>query len=282
MKRTFVIFCAFDPQNSLRSWKFCRFLKLGFRGVHLTVVTNSSAIQQQEVKEADALVLGTNNDWEWSAYDEGLNSIRSSLGEDDGVLFINDTACEHRLTPALAISYMHQIIARKGKYILGFEDIAPFSQKGELLLGKKVCSWISTWLFYVSATALMDIGGLRTELDTILPPPGGPHDPAVVLAKLPKGIAEFLDWYLFGGGPTKGDPITYPGVTIERGWKGQTALSAENYPVFRQKLHNIVQEYLLTARVREIGQVLDIRKAESCGYQIHMYYSRDSKARFVD
>jgi hypothetical protein len=280
MQQITIVFCAYDAERSRKSWQFCRFLKKKFKTVRLVVVANSADTQAMQFGGADLRVAGSNRNREWSGYDEGMAAVQSTLAEDDGVLFINDTVCQHHLSPAIAIAYFFQIETRRGPYILGFEDKGPFSEQGEPLLDHRIHGWISTWWFYLSAPAMQKLGKLSADVENALPSSAATG--TELLGRLPREMAGFLDWYLFGGGPGNGGPYTAGGKTYRRPWKGRTPLTPENFAFFRAKIASILQEYLLTARIRQWGEVVDIRKVEACAHQIHRHYADRKSGKKID
>lgn len=280
LNKTVLIFCAFDPELIRRSWNFCCLLKQVFHDSPLVVVANSPAAMGCNFPGADAKLEGSNIHWEWSAYDEGLAYAQRTYRDYDGMLFLNDSLCEHHVTLALAVAFEHHVNSKGGKFILGFEDVLPFSEKREVLLGMTISSWISAWMFYISRPALDEIAVLRTDVDSLLPEIEMEINGRTFFRKLPSVMGKCLFWHLFGGDrPMEKTPKEKKfGIS----WKNSMPLTRDNFGFFRSKLRSILMEFLLTARIRKVGEILNIRTVEACAYKIHRFFENKSQGKLID
>ena len=104
-------------------------------------------------------INGSNDSWEFSAWDEGVHFVRSknTLKEDDIFIFANDTFCFHRewnlMTRFAFVSGFKKLINRN--YFVGHDNSA---NKKFTVLGKPVENWVSTYLFGMRYDMVNKIG----------------------------------------------------------------------------------------------------------------------------
>jgi len=122
------------------------------------IVNNSNLIKTQTIKNyfpQSCIIQGTNNCFDFSGYQEGLDFSRSHFKEMNWYLFVNDSVMEHRVfTNSRLKSFLRVMLEKpENPSYLGFTDKVETSS--EFFIDNLVCSeWVSTYMFAMNPSAL--------------------------------------------------------------------------------------------------------------------------------
>jgi hypothetical protein len=203
----------------------------------LVVVENDAAAPAQEA--GLEVVRGSNRRWEFSAWDEGLLAVGSLAREYELV---------HLATSAFLTLYtrylerfderMLRLVAAR-RAAVGHIDC--YGEPVELL-GRRSQAWIRSSFLFVPPAELERLGSLVGVADPAPFFSGDPRRPFREDAPLSSTYRKLLlDWLT---GPGTGQGVT---------WHSRFELTAETLPYFEQKVLAILNEHLLSIRLREQG-----------------------------
>lgn len=131
---------------------------------HLTLnsqilIVNNNNKPINNIDSSITIIQGSNRDWEFSAWDEGVEYLTQNYThiEESTIIFLNDTFYSHRVFTE--IDYLlfkksvKKIVARK------YDFAGEFNSFGESfeVLGVKSKGWISTYLFCCNGGKLKEI-----------------------------------------------------------------------------------------------------------------------------
>lgn len=190
------------------------------------------------------IILGTNKFWEWSGYSEGLIQLIGKAICPDSVLFLNDTAFKHEESKIIISIYCSPNCAYPflpRSYLLGRHDRSRRNLTFEL--NDSFSGWISTFCFVLTK----DLFHLLSEVLVYLSHFNidNRYDETRLLDRFfyesHHTMASHLNWWLFGGGWHKSEPLT-----------------DSNYVFFRQKLRSIYGEFKLTQLCKNRAAILAV------------------------
>ncbi|WP_163935292.1 hypothetical protein [Paraferrimonas sp. SM1919] len=189
------------------------------------------SFQSQSIK----VIKGTNNGWEFSAWDEGWDSIKDpSLFHK--VIFVNDTFCQHWPFSWINVELISRAIDKQqNNQIIG--DIKKF-KNNEQLMGLQVKRWMASYLFSCNSK----------EIKKLLPFDKIPHynwhsnitltNKVIDLKDSSEGMVKHLQDYMF--------------PTANKGWYNAGA----SEQLKRMKLYAIINEITLSAAAEAQGMQL--------------------------
>ncbi|MGH9105618.1 MAG: hypothetical protein ACRDZX_07230 [Acidimicrobiales bacterium] len=210
---------------------------------HVVVVANNAEVLERLGGRAPGgfpVVAGSNEEGEFSAYEEGRRYLSEQFGADlSAWMVLND-----RL-PAYGTAYLDTLspglLALAGTTALA---AGHFDSRGRpLQFGQyRVPCWLrSNWLLLSGALAA-PLGSLcplkAADFDGLVPP-------------CPPEVGPGGEWLGVPGGEVLGPWLTRPG-----GWEKAEALSRESWPRLRFKALAIMNEWALSARLGEAGAAL--------------------------
>lgn len=226
-----------------------RLLTRAFPGAERYTVIIDNALPRstgESLSSTRMLIGGDNTAWEFSGWDRGVQFIGSRLGHFDFVHFatdafeqFDDDFAEQFNTPVLEA-------LRFGPAMAGHID---YLNEPSDLFGYKVECWVRSSFFFIrpvevqalgSMVSVPDRSGLFTG-DAAQPfQPGSPLDPR---------LAHSLTSWLTGEGMGQGVQ-----------WHSRFALTADTLPFFENKIVAILNEQLLSQRLRSLGcWIADVR-----------------------
>ena len=228
-----LIVAAYRANDTIETVKFFNRHDKSIGPGRRILVLNDPSYQHllQEFLGIWELVLGTNALGEFSAWQEGLDVLRPS---NKPVVFANDTVITHRTFTIfrwLAVRRaMQQII---GPTVIGFTNTIGTS----LLIDKMTfCRWVSTYLFVVSADALILLNYAIVEPHRVRSCVTGGLNEDCFFANMSNPLSAHLRKWLFLGW-----------------WYGGGPLTVVNQAVLTRKAEAIVAEKLLSASVYSFG-----------------------------
>jgi len=213
-------------------------------GSRAIIVANSDAvlarIDRSELHPAIEVMKGSNDVLEFSAYQEGVDRLRSREHLPETVLFVNDRALSYGDKYGTVLDPPALEAVRAYRTICGSIE----SYHGVVTLrGALLSTWCRTNFLLISMEALAEIGSLisvdRAEFDSHVPLafPGEAWSPVQWLG--PEYAQRVLNW------------LTLPG-----NWYRAELLSEVNWSTIRLKLLAIINEHLFSVRARERGVAL--------------------------
>jgi hypothetical protein len=214
----------------------------------LVLIDNSLPADHQEPpQECRSLIGGDNRAWEFSAWDRGLAWLGPRLADFDLIhLATSAFGALHagyleRFSPGM-LARIPQAQAAGRPMAVGHIDFYP---RPITVLGHRSRHWLrSSYIFLTPAT----VRGLGT-LTTLSRPAGffsgNPTAPFLAEAPLSGAYRRYiLDW------------LTGPGTGQGTLWHSRFTLSAETLALFEAKTTAILNEHLLSIRLREQGCTL--------------------------
>jgi hypothetical protein len=136
---------------------FAKLIRLISKHYHIVVVNNSADANAKCVDDIhhDSIV-GTNKGWEFSAWDEAIEHIRSTKVVDDDAIYIfaNDTFCHNRkftIFNLILFAYQIRLLRSNSAKLIG--ELCRISTPYNIG-GLNSSGWISTYLFATSSNGV--------------------------------------------------------------------------------------------------------------------------------
>lgn len=194
---------------------------------------------QQGLGPSGVLIGGSGAHREFSAWDSGLNCVRARLHTYDFV---------HLVTSAFRALYT-RYLERFNEDMLGLvlhraAAVAHIDYYNEpvTVLGRRSQAWLRTSFLFVPPAELRMLGSLVSMLDPSALFSGNPEVPFRDEAPISKTYRGYLLSWLTGDGTGQG---------VE--WHSRFALSPETLPLFESKALAVLNEHLLSIRLRAQG-----------------------------
>jgi hypothetical protein len=208
----------------------------------LLVVDNALEGREAASAEGHEVIAGSNRCWEFSAWDEGLAHVGARIWDYDFV---------HLVTSAFRTLYTRYIdrfdeqmlgsVADRGAAV-GHVDC--YNQPIELLGNRSQC-WLRSSFVFVPPAELVALGSLAGVRDPAPFFSGNPADPFLPDAPLCDVYRGYLlDW------------LTGPGTGQGTVWHSRFVLDRETLPFFQAKVLAILNEHMLSIRLRRQGCAL--------------------------
>lgn len=232
-----VVLVGYTPAKTRAALAFCSqaFRKLPIRQ-RVLVLNRGDSCESVAVPGWD-VVRGSNELAEFSGWQEGLARL-SETGQEDAVIFINDTVASHRrFSMFRRWAFVREAWCADRRCIVGFtdhtkNDIGDLSIAGLVLQG-----WVSTYCFMLGADALSRLRYRLWEPEVVDRCVRGGIDEATFFTdELSADLQRQLRRWLFEGGWYRSEPLT-----------------SANTAMFTQKARTICAEMLLSARCWALG-----------------------------
>jgi len=236
-----IVLAAYDVDRTATAMHELVASVVSNEGRRAVVVANSDAVLRRlskwELPPAIEVVRGSNKVGEFSAYQEGVDWLRSRQCLPETFLFANDRALSYGDRYGAVLDRRALEVVRGYPMVCG--TINSYG-KSVALAGSLLDVWCRTNFVLTSRVALAAIGSTVSlgpaEFDTRVPVefPGEGWSPAPWLGPEYAGIV--LDW-----------------LTREGNWYRAEPISEANWPAMRVKLLAIINEHLFSIRARENG-----------------------------
>lgn len=191
------------------------------------------------------LIGGDNAYWEFSGWDTGIQHIAGDLWSYDYIHFVT-SAFEELYSDYLdlfSVSMLRQTVSRPAA--LGHID---FFNTPVSYFGYTSQHWIRSSYFFVRPAEVRALGSLVSLRDDTNLFTSDPANPFRNDAPLDDTLQQNIIGWLTGAGTGQG---------VE--WHSRFSLSQETLPYFRAKTRALLNEHLLSARLRAIGcNLLDV------------------------
>jgi hypothetical protein len=221
---------------------------------HVVIVDNDrEGMWEHSVAERLTHLGGDNTDWEFSAFDRGVDWARRNLGSPevfalvtDACLAYGDEYLEHLRPPVAEV-------ALRGPACVGWID--SFGETCSIL-GHQYDAWLRTSFLIIPDEVLRSLQPLAEALpvEEIFGP--GPEQPFSPNGPVSANLQRLITGWLTRN--------TEPASDREEGWHSGFVLDTETFSFFRAKARSILREHLLSARVRSLGvSAYDLRVVES-------------------
>ncbi len=207
-------------------------------GCDLLVVDNAGAGSEASCDHPET-IGGSNRYWEFSAWDEGVAHVGARLLEYDFV---------HLVTSAFRTLYTRYIercdertleLALGRRIAVGHVDC--YNEPVELLGNRSQC-WLRSSFLFMPPAELAKLGSLVGIPDATAFFSGNPAAPFRPEAPVSANYRRYVIEWLTGAG-------TGQGTT----WHSRFALTSATLPYFHSKVIAILNEHLLTIRLRQQG-----------------------------
>lgn len=233
-----VLFLQYDLQKYPNSFQnFKRYIDLLDCKKNIIIIDNLS---ENRIEEKIAwniyFIGGDNSSWEFSGWDKGVAFAKQKKLNFDVVLFANDSFFSYGWSILENCArYKLPDIAYRKKAIVGQLDTKNFLMNA---FGYDVSTWICTNTFFIHKEILEKVVPLAhlsdTDLDMIV---SKSFDKKKFLCNniLSTSYKEMLlQW-------------------LTKDWHSKMVISEENFDFFRKKVTAMINESLLTARIRSLG-----------------------------
>jgi len=213
--------------------------------ISVCVVDNRPGISSTTVNVAPvSTIVGDNSAREFSGYQAGVRHLRSSGIAPDVWILANDRVDAYGLDAVGLLCDRTLDVAASLPCVLGQVDSWPAPSR---LLGVDVTNWARSNLLVVPEHSLRSIGSLMTidarEFDSLVSddPPDSRTlaNPALALQSLGTAWSALAAEWLTG-----------VGSSLRSHWYGAAPLEPSIWSAYRGKVHSIVNEQLLSARLR--------------------------------
>lgn len=251
---------AADVEASLR---FLNRLRGNVRLGAIYFIANSQEAAQAFAADGQGhLIRGSNEDGEWSAYQEGLDAAQAEGQLGKGVLILNDTVITHRHFSVFRFLAWLQRLRRGGASVL-IGDVDRFKGKDFAIQGYPVSSWVSSYLMYLGPDLLRALGErVMVGKDLV----DDWYATASVEHFFPDwlnaDLHSHLEHWMFGGG-----------------WYGSQPLSAANLAKFRFKAKAIFYEKALSGASATLGTLVPVMPHRSLVQRVDLVVSRLRKSK---
>lgn len=192
------------------------------------------------------ILAGTNQQYEFSAWQEGLGYLKNNISGDFSTIFLNDTVLTHRyFSVARKFAFLTGLLLfgnnNKPRYI-GFTNKLKDKSR-YTILNYSATSWVSTYLFFMNNLALQAIDyKIWSKEQNEQSVNGGYNKQNFFSESISQNLKEWLIKWLFEDG----------------GWYKSEPLSEANYKFFEIKAKSIINEKYLSAKLNSVGgQIID-------------------------
>lgn len=239
--RRLVILVSYDVTRTVGAIKF---IKSAFKELDslnfLIVFNNSDAANSSVIAHLTRgwwKLMGSNEYYEFSAWQEGLEFFMNSKVDASGFYLINDTVVAHRVFSIFRLlAFRREVENSNCCKIVGFTNNLKDSSEFHMTPYSGYC-WISTYLFYIDILALkkldMRIFYEGAEKQYIQ---AGFDQNNYFSRNLSNNLRDHLSKWLFCGG-----------------WYGSQPLNSQNADFLYKKSRSIIFEKLLTLRALHEG-----------------------------
>lgn len=209
----------------------------------LILISNNSVLNSSSCSDHRLRLEGDNALREFSAWDKGLAYCRDhQLLADDGLLVLaNDTFCHHNhfgLITRRAFTSAFRDLLRKSNEPIIAGEVHSFGHDFQIL-GKSSSSWVSTYLFGMTAELFRRLGRLtpETDMDSFFT---GQSEDDFISGPISKHLAKHIQSWLFS--PER-----------KNSWYRAGHLNYSNRNSYIGKAKSILCEKFLSAEVISIG-----------------------------
>jgi hypothetical protein len=206
---------------------------------HDIVVVENAAGAALAPEPGVELVPGSDRDWEFSAWDEGLAHVGGRACDYD---FVHLATAAFR---TLYVRYLDRFDARMLGMAVGRRAaVGHVDCYGEpiTILGRRSQSWLRTSFVFIPPAELAALGTVVSIRDPAAFFSGDPAAPFRADAPISSEYRRLiLDW------------LTGPGTGQGTTWHSRFELTAETLPFFEGKARAILNEHMLAVRLREQG-----------------------------
>jgi hypothetical protein len=214
--------------------------------VHTLVVDNAEVLgTHEQVDSSTEIIGGSNHAWEFSAWDEGLAHLEPALMDFDGVVLCT-SAFEELYSSYLDRFSNHTLeFVRRRSVVVGHLD---YYNQPVVVAGSVNQSWLRTSFVLLAPRQLRRLGALTSTIEASRLFSGDHRAPFAADAPVSSGFQRNVLTWLTGDGTGQG---------VE--WHSRFELDGPSLERFERKCAAIVNEQLLTCRLRALGcQPVDV------------------------
>lgn len=191
---------------------------------------------EKRIEKNIYLIGGDNSSWEFSGWDRGLDFAKQNRIKFDVVLFANDSFFSYGWSILEnGAKYKLPDIAYRNKAIVGQLDTKNYPMDA---LGYDVSSWICTNAFFIHKEIVDKLVKVAYLSD---------FDLDMIISK------DFNEEYFLYSNilSTSYREMLIKWLTSD--WHSKIVISEDNFDFFRKKARSMINESLLTARIRSLG-----------------------------
>lgn len=225
--------------NALPDWRKLVRRQLPDATHDVAVIDNALPPDHRQREDGLELIGSTNRAWEFSAWDSGISYVGSRLEQYDFVALV--TSAFQQLDP-VHLGFLDDglVHALRGRFAAtGHID---YYDAPVRLLGTELQSWIRSSVILLPPTVLLHLGSLVSIADGSAFFSGDPDAPFRAEAPISANYREYILGWLTGEGTGQGTQ-----------WHSRFALSSATLPLFEKKTLAILNEQMLTHRLRAAG-----------------------------
>lgn len=245
-----VVFVGFNPEHTKKTqalvWKCLGIASIDVPTVYFVWNDNVRLISDLAVDASrfEVSSRGSNDLWEWSGYSQGLSNLLTMEVDCESILFLNDTAFKHAHSEKIISLYLNGAADEtsfRQPYIMGRYDQPKVPLTFEL--SQSLSGWISTFCFVLTKELYFLVNEVCIYLSHFNIDNRRPNATLIetFFDEIHPTMAAHLNWWLFGGGWYKSEPLTN-----------------DNYVMFRKKLRSILGEFKLTQLCRNRAKIISV------------------------
>jgi len=225
--------------NALSDWRGLVARQLPNVAQDVIVIDNALPPGHFQREDEFELIGSSNASWEFSAWDAGVAYAGPRLEHYDFIALV--TSAFRQFDP-VHLDLLDEVIVGRLKGRLNATGHIDYFNEPVNLTGIELQSWIRSSVVLVPPVALRRIGSLVSIGDGRAFFSGDPLQPFRADAPISHNYQQYISGWLTGDG-------TGQGVQ----WHSRFTLSAEALPLFEQKALAILNEQMLTHRLRAAG-----------------------------
>ncbi|OGP55713.1 MAG: hypothetical protein A2Y65_03105 [Deltaproteobacteria bacterium RBG_13_52_11] len=194
---------------------------------------------------------GDNSGWEFSGWQRGLSYLRNNNINYDAVLFANDAFFAYGWS---LLEYSDRINLSKwlinGNSIMGHIDTKNIQLE---VFGNDVSEWVCTNCFFLPRRIIEKLDSVVSLNDDKL------H--SIVSEKFPGGLEEqdYIKYFKYNS-DLNDNYKTMVITWLIKEWHDRFKINEATWDIFRNKLRSLLNESLLTARIKKLGYNIESYK----------------------
>jgi hypothetical protein len=241
-----VLFVQYDQKKYDHSFDTLRKILSENNSFNFKYIVIDNSIEQnynKVISEDVTMINGDNSEREFSAWQKGIDKIKELELNYDLILFINEAFLVYN--DSYLLKYLKKSINRSIKYnaVVGVFDKDHLNRN--LAINNYVFSnWLRSNIFFVPKTIMQKLKSIilmnQSEYEKIIP------------SKYPNKINTYKDCFTFDNTINElFKQKIYEWLTNE--WHSKIELNSKTWDIFRIKAKAILNEALLTYRIRSLG-----------------------------
>lgn len=233
-----VLFLQYDTKKYPESFeKACIYIeKIRCSKIYIIIDNAHENKDTKKINYNTYIIGGDNSAWEFSGWDKGLEFANKNDIDYDIVLFVNDAFFAYGWSILEnAATYKLANITKNHEAFMGQLDTKGYPMK---IYGKNVSSWICSNAFFMHKKILNLLDKITSVVE---------NDLNYFLYK------SFNESYFLPNAPLDENYKNMARNWLTKEWHSKIIVSEKNWGFFRKKVQAMLNESLLTSRIRSLG-----------------------------